>query len=319
MKKILANDGLSKTGINHLEKNGFTVINEKVAQENLEKYINDQKIEILLVRSATKVKSKLIDNCPNLKIIGRGGVGMDNIDVKYAQKKGKEVYNTPGASSSSVAELVFAHLFSISRFLHQSNREMPLNGETAFKSLKKKYSKGTELKGKKIGIIGLGKIGQEVAKIAIGLGMEIIAHDKFIEKCNLELKFYNQNKINFELETTSIENLLKKSDYITVHIPKNKEKAVIGKNEIKMMKKGVSIINTARGGVIDELALLEAIENGHVIAAGLDVFENEPEPSINLLMNEKISLSPHIGGSTIEAQDKIGFELAEKIINFYKK
>ena len=319
MKKILANDGLSKTGINHLEKNGFTVINEKVAQENLEKFINDEKIEILLVRSATKVKSKLIDNCPNLKIIGRGGVGMDNIDVKYAQKKGKEVYNTPGASSSSVAELVFAHLFSISRFLHQSNREMPLNGETAFKSLKKKYSKGTELKGKKIGIIGLGKIGQEVAKIAIGLGMEIIAHDKFIQKCNLELQFYNQNKIIFELETTSIESLLKKSDYITVHIPKNQEKAVIGKKEIKMMKKGVSIINTARGGVIDELALLEAIENGHVIAAGLDVFENEPEPSINLLMNEKISLSPHIGGSTIEAQDKIGFELAEKIINFYKK
>ena len=318
MKKILANDGLSKSGILHLENNGFLVITEKVKQEDLEKFINDQNVEVLLVRSATKVNSTLINNCPNLKIIGRGGVGMDNIDVEYAKKNKKEVYNTPGASSLSVAELVFAHLFNISRFLHESNREMPLNGETSFKSLKKKYSKGTELNRKKIGIIGLGKIGQEVAKIAIGLGMEIITYDKFIKKCSIEIKFYNQKKICFELESTSFENLLKQSDFITVHVPKNKETAIIGKKEFKIMKKGVGIINAARGGVIDEVALLEAIEKGHVLAAGLDVFENEPEPSVGLLMNEKISLSPHIGGSTVEAQDRIGLELAEKIINFYK-
>ena len=318
MKKILANDGISNSGIKNLEKSGFKVITEKVLQENLEKFINKEKIEVLLVRSATKVNKKLIDNCPNLKIVGRGGVGMDNIDLKHAKKKGIQVFNTPAASSSSVAELVFTHLFNIARFIHESNREMPLHGEIRFKELKKKYSKGSELRGKTLGIIGFGRIGQEVAKIGIGLGMKIIAHDNFIKKSIIEIPFFDDKKISFEIKTKDLKSLLKESDFITVHIPKNKEKAIIGKKEIGIMKKGVGIINTARGGVIDEPALIESIQTGQVSAAGLDVFEQEPQPSINLLMNEKISLSPHIGGSTIEAQDRIGAELAEKIINFYK-
>ena len=316
MKIILANDGISKIGIEALEKASFKVITEKVPQEKLGKFINEQKIEVLLVRSATKVKKELIDECPNLKIIGRGGVGMDNIDLKHAKKKGIQVFNTPAASSLSVAELVFTHLFNISRFIHESNREMPLNGEIQFKALKKKYSKGNELKGKKLGIVGFGRIGQEVAKIAIGLGMEVIVYDKFFKKSTIEIEFFNKKKISFEIKIEKLEILLKKSDFITFHIPKNKE-TTIGKKEFKMMKKGVGIINTARGGVIDELALLEALKKEQVSAAGLDVFENEPQPSIHLLMNEKISLSPHIGGSTIEAQNRIGLELAEKIINFY--
>ena len=316
MKIILANDGISKIGIEALEKASFKVITEKVPQEKLGKFINEQKIEVLLVRSATKVKKELIDECPNLKIIGRGGVGMDNIDLKHAKKKGIQVFNTPAASSLSVAELVFTHLFNISRFIHESNREMPLNGEIQFKALKKKYSKGNELKGKKLGIVGFGRIGQEVAKIAIGLGMEIIVYDKFFKKSTIEIEFFNKKKISFEIRIEKLEILLKKSDFITFHIPKNKE-TTIGEKEFKMMKKGVGIINTARGGVIDELALLEALKKEQVSAAGLDVFENEPQPSIHLLMNEKISLSPHIGGSTIEAQNRIGLELAEKIINFY--
>ena len=317
MKKILANDGISKSGITLLEKSEFKVITTKVSQGDLEKFINEQKIEVLLVRSATKVDKKLIDNCPNLKIIGRGGVGMDNIDIKHAKKRGLQVFNTPAASSSSVAELVFAHLFNISRFIHESNREMPLRGEVQFKELKKKYSKGSELKGKKLGIIGFGRIGQEVAKIAIGLGMEIIVHDKFIQKSKIEIQFFNKNKISFEIKTKKIETVLKESDFITLHIPKDEKKATIGKKEFNLMKKGVGIINASRGGIIDELALIESIEKDKISGAGLDVFENEPEPSINLLMNDKISLSPHIGGSTIEAQNRIGIELASQIINFY--
>ena len=317
MKIVLANDGISNDGIEMLENSGFKVITKKVAQEKLKEVINQKKIEVLLVRSATKVNKELIDNCPNLKIIGRGGVGMDNIDVIHAKKKGVQVFNTPAASSSSVAELVFAHLFNMARFIHESNREMPLRGEVQFKELKKKYSKGSELKGKKLGIIGFGRIGQEVAKIAIGLGMEIIAHDKFIKKSEIEIQFFNKKKINFEIKTKKIETVLKQSDFITLHVPKEADKATIGRNELNMMKKGAGIINASRGGVIDELALIESIEKEKISAAGLDVFENEPEPSIHLLMNDKISLSPHIGGSTIEAQNKIGVELASKIINFY--
>ena len=317
MRKILANDGISKNGIEALKKCKFQVITKKVAQNDLEKFINQEKIEVLLVRSATKVTKELMKNCPDLKIVGRGGVGMDNIDLEYAKKKGIKVFNTPAASSASVAELVFSHLFNIARFIHESNREMPLHGEIKFKELKKKYSNGKELKGKKLGIIGFGRIGQEVAKIGIGLGMEIIAHDKFIKTSTIEIQFFNEQKISFEIKTKKLKIILEESDFITIHIPKNKGESLIGEKEFAIMKEGVGIVNTARGGIVDESALTEAIKQGKVRAAGLDVFENEPKPSINLLMNDKISLSPHIGASTKEAQERIGLELAEKIINFY--
>ena len=319
MVKILANDGISRYGIEALEEKGFEVITEKVNQEDLISTINSENYEVLLVRSATTARKELIDACPNLKIIGRGGVGMDNIDVEYAKEKGLEVYNTPAASSSSVAELVFSHLFGMVRFLYESNRQMPLEGDTNFKDLKKAYAGGKELAGKTLGIIGFGKIGQEVAKRAIGLGMNVLAHDKFTTEASITLSFFNGDKKTFTIETTSLENVLEGSDFVTLHIPKTGEKAVIGAEEIGLMKTGAGIINTARGGVIDEDALMFALDKGKLEYAALDVFTNEPNPSMHLMMHNSISLTPHIGAATLEAQDRIGVELADKIITFFNK
>ncbi len=313
MIKVLANDGISRSGISALEKAGFEVITKNVSQDNLIDYINENNVSVLLVRSATTARKDLIDSCPNLKIIGRGGVGMDNIDVEYAKSKNIEVINTPAASSASVAELVFAHLFNMVRFVYASNRQMPLEGDTKSKDLKKAYAKGKELKGKKLGVIGFGRIVQEVAKRAIGLGMEVIACDKFIKEADIELSFFNDQKMNFKLQTTSIENVLEASDFITLHVPLIGDKAVIGKKEIAKMKDGAGIVNAARGGVVDEVALVEALASGKITSAGLDVFENEPNPDIHLLMQPNVSLTPHIGAATLEAQDRIGTELAEKI------
>ena len=319
MSKILANDGISDSGKAALEEQGFQVITEKVDQENLIETINKEEIEVLLVRSATTARKELIDACPNLKIIGRGGVGMDNIDVEYAKEKGLEVYNTPAASSSSVAELVFAHLFGMVRFLYESNRQMPLEGDENFKSLKKAFSGGTELAGKTLGIIGFGRIGQEVAKRAIGLGMNVLAHDKYTSEANITLNFFNGEKKTFTIESTSLKNVLRESDFVTLHIPKLEDKAVIGAEEIGLMKDGAGIINTARGGVIDEDALMFSLDKGKLAYAALDVFTNEPNPSIHLMMHNNISLTPHIGAATLEAQDRIGEELAEKIITYFNK
>ena len=318
MIKILANDGISKSGVLALENKGFDVITKKINQEDLISKINSENYEVLLVRSATTVRKDLIDACPNLKIIGRGGVGMDNIDVEYAKEKGIEVYNTPSASSNSVAELVFSHLFGMVRFLYESNRQMPLEGDSNFKNLKKAYSGGKELSKKTLGIIGFGRIGQEVAKKAIGLGMNVIANDKFISEANITLNFYNGEKKTFTVETSSLEEVLKNSDFISLHIPKIEDKAVIGAEEIGLMKTGAGIINTSRGGLIDEDALMFALDKGKLSYAGLDVFENEPKPSIHLMMHNSISLTPHIGAATQEAQDRIGTELADKIITYFK-
>lgn len=316
--KILANDGISKSGVALLEENGFTIITTKVAQNQLANFINEEKIEVLLVRSATQVSQELIEACPSLQLIGRGGVGMDNIDVAFAIDKGLHVINTPEASSNSVAELVFAHLFGMVRFLHISNRDMPLEGDTRFNELKKAFSQGTELRGKTIGIIGFGSIGKEVAKIAIGLGMKVIAADTEIEEATIELSFFNQQKMQFSLKTQPLELLLKEADFITLHIPAQ-ESYTLTATEFSQMKKGVGIINTARGGVLNEVDLINAIESGKVQFAGLDVFESEPTPEIQLLMNPEVSLSPHIGAATKEAQDRIGIELATQIIRLFKK
>ena len=317
MIKILANDGISQSGVDALKAQGFEIITQKVAQEQLSNVINEQNIEVLLVRSATKVRKELIDSCPGLKMIGRGGVGMDNIDVEYAKNIGIEVINTPAASSSSVAELVFAHLFSMVRFVHQSNREMPLSGDHKFKDLKKAFAKGQELRGKTLGIIGFGRIGQEVAQRAIGLGMRVVAHDKFVKETTIPLSFFDGQSLDFKITTSSLKDLLSSSDFVSLHIPKVGDKAVIGSSEFSQMKEGAGIINAARGGVIDENALIEALKSGHISAAGLDVFENEPQPSIELLMQDNISLTPHIGAATLEAQDRIGTELAEKIGQYF--
>ena len=317
MTKVLANDGISQLGVDALESAGFEVITQKVAQEQLANVINEKNISVLLVRSATTARKELIDACQNLKMIGRGGVGMDNIDVEYAKSKGLEVINTPAASSESVAELVFSHLFNMVRFVYDSNRQMPLEGDSKFKELKKAYAKGSELKGKTLGIIGFGRIGQEVAKRAIGLGMKVIANDKFIKNASIELSFFDGQKTTFEIKTVTFEKVLEESDFITVHIPKISDKAVIGEAEFEMMKDGVGIVNAARGGVIDEESLMKALESGKVSSAGLDVFDNEPQPQIKLLMQSKVSLTPHIGAATNEAQDRIGKELADKIISYF--
>lgn len=315
--KVLANDGISKSGIKALEKAGFEVITTKVAQEQVANFINANAINVILVRSATKVRKDIIDNCPTLKIIGRGGVGMDNIDVTYAREKGIHVINTPASSSESVAELVFAHLFTGVRFLHDSNRNMPLEGDSNFDGLKKAYANGIELRGKTLGIIGFGRIGQAVAKIALGLGMRVIASDKFVGDAVIRVDFYNDQFINVEIQTEPMEDLLKHSDFITLHVPAQ-DGYVIGREELKMMKDNVGIINAARGGVIDEVALIEALDEEKVLFAGLDVFENEPNPEIKILMHPRISLTPHIGAATLEAQDRIGTELAEQIISILK-
>lgn len=315
--KVLANDGVSKAGIKKLEKAGFEVITTKVAQEQVASFINKHDVKVILVRSATKVRQDIIDSCPGLKIIGRGGVGMDNIDVDYARKQGIHVINTPAASSESVAELVFAHLFTGVRFLHDSNRNMPLEGDTNFDGLKKAYANGIELKGKTIGIIGFGRIGQAVAKMALGLGMKVIASDKYVGEAVIRVDFYNGQFINVDIKTEPMEELLKHSDFITLHVPAQ-DGYVIGRDELKIMKEDVGIVNAARGGVIDEIALIEALDEDRILFAGLDVFESEPTPEMKILMHPKISLTPHIGAATLEAQDRIGTELAEQIISLLK-
>ncbi|MEM6720700.1 MAG: D-2-hydroxyacid dehydrogenase [Bacteroidota bacterium] len=315
--KILANDGISQSGIDALTADGFEVMTTKVAQAQLINYINKHEIAVLLVRSATKVRKDVIDACESLQIIGRGGVGMDNIDVEYARSKGIQVINTPAASSSSVAELVFAHLFSGVRFLHDSNRNMPLDGDSRFKEMKKSYAKGVELRGKTLGIIGLGRIGQATAQRALGLGMNVIASDPFINKATVSLAFFDGQSVAFEIKTESMESVLQKADFITLHVPAQKE-YIIGKKEIALMKEGAGIVNASRGGVIDEVALIDALDKRKLSFAGLDVFENEPTPAIKVLMNPYVSITPHIGAATNEAQDRIGLELASQIRSILK-
>lgn len=315
--KVLANDGVSQTGVNALESAGFEVLTQTVAQDQLVDFINKEQVSVLLVRSATKVRTDIIDSCPSLKIIGRGGVGMDNIDVSYAREKGLKVINTPAASSGSVAELVFAHLYGGVRFLYDANRNMPLEGESKFKSLKKAYGKGVELRGKTLGVIGIGRIGQATAKIAIGAGMKVVAYDPFIENVTIPLEFFDGQKLDFNIKTVSKEEVLAQADFLTLHVPAQKE-YVIGKAELEAMKEGAGIVNAARGGVIDEVALVQALDSGKLSFAGLDVFENEPTPEVKILMNQKVSLTPHIGAATSEAQDRIGQELADQIIDILK-
>jgi D-3-phosphoglycerate dehydrogenase len=312
--KILANDGISPAGKAKMEEAGFEVIETKVAQEQLTNYINQNEIVALLVRSATQVDKPLIDSCKNLKLIGRGGVGLDNIEVAYAKSKGIHVINTPAASSESVAELVMGHLLNGVRFLADANRNMPLEGDSKFKQLKKSYQKGTELKGKTLGIIGFGRIGQAVAQRAIGMGMSVVFHDHHPDEREVTMDFFDGQKLTFTLSGISKDELLQKSDFISIHVPQTNG-YVIGKTELNKMKDGAGIVNAARGGVLDEVALVEALDTGKIAFAGLDVFESEPSPEIKILMHPKISLSPHVGGSTVEAQDRIGLELAEQLIS----
>jgi D-3-phosphoglycerate dehydrogenase len=316
--KILANDGISSKGKELLIAAGFTVITDKVEQDQLAKTVNEQGIEMILVRSATTVRKEVIDACPDLKLIGRGGVGMDNIDVAYAREKGITVINTPASSSQSVAELVMGHLFSLSRFLQDSFKNME-SGD--FSNLKKKYAKGVELRGKTIGIIGFGRIGQSLASYALGAGMDVIAVDQFTTPAKISVPIGLNNNIDVEITpTTDLQSVLGKLDYISLHVPKQADgSAVITASEFSKMKKGVLIVNASRGGVIDENDLLVALEEGVIGGIALDVYENEPNPRKDLLNHSKIACTPHIGAATLEAQDRIGEELAQLIIGQFAK
>jgi len=312
--KILINDGIEAIGKQMLEEAGFEVQTQKIEQEDLMNRLNE--FDAICVRSATKVRKELIDAAPNLKAIGRGGVGLDNIDVEYAQSKGIAVINTPAASSRSVAELAMGHMLSLSRFIYQSNRVMPQSGHTDFNALKKAYAKGTELEDKTLGIIGFGRIGQEMARIGLGLGMNVLAVDPYLKEAKILLGPSHMG-IEVTVKTVDMKDMLTDADFISLHIP-SLGKAVLGTEEFSIMKDGVTIVNCSRGGTIDEDALLEALGSGKVNAAGLDVFDNEPTPRQDLLSHPRISLTPHIGASTDEAQNKIGSELASKLIESLK-
>jgi len=320
MIKILANDGIDASGKKMLEEAGFMVDTNKIPQDKLAaELVNYQAV---LVRSATKIRKDIIDACPNLKLVGRGGVGLDNIDVEYAKQKGIKVVNTPASSSVSVAEAVFAHLFSCVRFLPHLNRFMPMHGNTMFNDLKKIASNGTELQGKTMGIFGFGRIGQEVAKIAVGLGMRVLAYDPYVDEVDLTLNLPmlgENNRLKVTIRTVSEHSVVTQSDFITFHVPFNEgQKPLVDTALIKKMKKGVGLINCSRGGVISETDLLEALNNGDVGFAGLDVFEKEPPVNMAILQHQLVSLSPHTGGSTKEAQNRISIELAQKVIEYFK-
>ncbi len=317
--RVLANDGISKAGEELLRQSGIELLEAKVSQEQLANYINENQVEVLLVRSATKVRQELIDQCPSLKIIGRGGVGMDNIDVEHAIEKGLYVINTPKASSRSVAEMVFAHFFALARYLHESNRLMPLEGESHFKALKKSFSGAIELYGKTLGVIGFGGIGQEVVKMGISLGMKIKVLTRNPKTETLTLEFFDGQNVNFDVSSeTDMNSFLENLDFLSINTPST-DHYIIDNEQFEKMKDGIYIVNTARGGVINEVSMLNFIESGKIAGAALDVFESEPAPELALLMNPSLSLSPHLGGNTIDAQEKIGRELAEQIIEIKKK
>lgn len=321
MAKILANDGIAENGKKIIEDAGIEVDTNNIPQDQLPDKLNDY--DGIIVRSATKVRKDLIDACPNLKFIGRAGVGLDNIDVEYAEEKGVKVANTPAASSLSVAELVFSHLAGMVRFLPESNRKMPENGTDEFKTLKKQYSKGTELRGKTLGLIGFGRIGQETARIAIGMGMHVIPFDVIDRVVDIKVPIHPSFKVDapsVRLETVDKGTVLQHSDFVSLHTPFIPEQGpVITSVEFNQMKDGAGIVNCARGGVIKEDDLLSALDSGKISAAGVDVFEEEPTNNKALLSHPKVSLTPHIGASTVEGQSRVAEEMAQSVVDYFKK
>lgn len=309
--KILANDGIDEAGKKILEEAGHTVDTHKIPQQDLAERLPTY--DGLIVRSATKVRAELIDACPNLRFVARAGVGMDNIDVEHARSRGVVVLNTPAASSIAVAELVFAHMLSLCRFLHQAHREMPARGALEFNQLKSSYAGGTELFGKTLGLVGFGRIGQEVARIAHGFRMHILVHDVLFQK---EPARCPEVQSQHGVEICTLESMLPRCNYLSLHVP-GLNQALIGAAELEALPAGACVINASRGGLVDEQALLDALDKGHIRYAGLDVFENEPEVRPGILQHPSISSTPHTGASTLEAQERIGLEMAQRILEHF--
>lgn len=317
--RIHANDGISAAAKDRLTAAGFNVTTDHVPQDVLAAYLQAEAVDVLLVRSATKVRKDLIDACPGLKLIGRGGVGLDNIDTVYAKEKGLVVINTPAASSISVAELVIAHLTGMFRSLYKANRTMPVEGGTRFKELKTEYEKGSEFRGKTLGVIGFGRIGQWTARYALGLGMRVVYTDQTCFASSLELEVGGQ-KIQVPIDCLPKEELLRVADAVTLHVPSQADGSpVLGAAELALMKPSAVLVNTARGGSVDEAALVAALNEGRLRAAALDVFTNEPTPAAALLAHPSISLTPHIGAATAEAQGRVGDELVDLIVEWREK
>jgi D-3-phosphoglycerate dehydrogenase / 2-oxoglutarate reductase len=300
--RILVTDGMEKSAIMDLKNKGFEVVEQFFQETELGDALKE--FDVLVVRSATKVRKAVIDKAAEegrLKLIIRGGVGVDNIDVAYALENGIKVTNTPNASSASVAELAIGHMFALARFINISNVTMRQG-----KWEKKKYE-GIELAGKTLGLIGFGRISREVASRAAALGMKVIYTD-IIGK----VEGYDSYKY------CEMGEILANSDFVSLHIPLDKNKgAVIGKEEINQMKDGAYIINCARGGVVDEEALLEALNSDKLSGAGIDVYENEPNKNDELVNHPKVSATPHIGAATSEAQTRIGEEIVSIIVDFF--
>ncbi|MBZ9650521.1 NAD(P)-dependent oxidoreductase [Psychroflexus montanilacus] len=313
--KILATDGFSEVGINLLEKAGHEVIIKNIAPNQLVNYINTNSIDGLLVKQSTLLPKEIISELTTLKFIGNCDRTSTHIASEVARKNNIEVFHAEHAWSTSVAEFTIAHMLSCMRHLKDSNREMPLEGDQNFNALKRSFSGGSELKGKTVGLIGFGRVGQEVAKKAIALGMRVKFYDKNIETSALELKFFDEQSIKFELSSSTLDEVLSTSDVISLHIPET-DSYFIGAKELQKMKSTAGIINTSHGKCLDEVALVKSLENNKLGFGALDVFEDEPQPPIQLLMNPKLSLSPHIGGATQETQDRVSRELADQIISF---
>lgn len=313
--RILINDGLIPSAIAQMEASKHEVKNIHVAPSQLVNYINTNNIEALIVRSATQVTRELLEACSSLKLVVRAGTGLDNIDIVAADELGVKVENTPGVSSRSVAELVMAHIFTGYRHLHDANRNMPLDGDSRFNQLKKSYAHAHEVQNKTLEIIGFGSIGKEVAKLAYANGMHVITIDRENIENKIPLRFADGQEIVIKVPMLPLEEVLEKSDIISIHIPAFGD-YFIGSKEIDKMKTGAGLINTARGGLLDEKAALDALEKDKLSFVALDTFENEPKPYIQTLMHPGISLSPHVGGTTVEAQERIG-ESVVHIINTY--
>ena len=315
--KILANDGISTSGETLLIEAGHEILNHRVSQEHLVQFINENQVEVLLVKNATSIDHQVIDSCKSLKIIGKAGTEMNNVAVDYAIEKGLYVISTPNSYARATAELVFAHFFSLARFLHDSNRMMPLEGDSKFNLLKKTYQNAAELFGKTLGVIGSGSNALEVIKMGISLGMNVIIFNENSKSEKVNLDFFDGQKLVFELKSVKFEEILEKSDFISI-LNTEKSGYLIDSEEFEIMKNGAYLVNIAKGAV-NEVTLVDYLENKKLAGAALDVFENEQKPDIQVLMNPSLSLSPNLATVTTDAIEKTGKELAEQIIKISRE